>query len=150
MTKDQARSAVVVTDIQMPFWSMVIFMVKWAVAAIPAVLLLIAIWLAGAALLQGVFAGITQVRERTADSQIEEARELARTPSAAGVLAEIACANVPEREFCIGAAHRCHGNQSCIQRELIQYRDTASQRAEASRRLNEERNRNMEQVLRAQ
>jgi len=31
---------VIVTDIQMPFFSMVIFMVKWAVAAIPALFIL--------------------------------------------------------------------------------------------------------------
>ncbi|GAB6044055.1 hypothetical protein [Endothiovibrio diazotrophicus] len=31
---------VVVTDIQMPFWSMVWFMLKWAIAAIPATLIL--------------------------------------------------------------------------------------------------------------
>ena len=31
---------VVVTDIHMPFWSMVIFMVKWALASIPAILIL--------------------------------------------------------------------------------------------------------------
>ena len=31
---------VIVTDIEMPFISMVIFMVKWAVASIPAVIIL--------------------------------------------------------------------------------------------------------------
>jgi hypothetical protein len=31
---------VVLTDIEMPFWSMVFFMVKWAVAAIPAMFIL--------------------------------------------------------------------------------------------------------------
>ncbi len=31
---------VVVTDIQMPFMSMVVFMVKWIIAAIPAMLIL--------------------------------------------------------------------------------------------------------------
>ena len=31
---------VVVTDIQMPFGSMVVFMIKWAIAAIPAVIIL--------------------------------------------------------------------------------------------------------------
>ena len=31
---------VVVTDIQMPFWSMVWFMVKWSLASIPAVIIL--------------------------------------------------------------------------------------------------------------
>src|ERR1017187_6788332 len=35
---------VVVTDIQMPFWSMVVFMVKWAVAAIPAFIMLVIIF----------------------------------------------------------------------------------------------------------
>jgi hypothetical protein len=29
-----------VTDIQMPFWSMVVFMIKWAIASIPALLIL--------------------------------------------------------------------------------------------------------------
>ena len=31
---------VVVTDIQMPFMSMVVFMVKWVIAAIPAMIIL--------------------------------------------------------------------------------------------------------------
>jgi hypothetical protein len=31
---------VVVTNIRMPFWSMVIFMVKWAFASIPALIIL--------------------------------------------------------------------------------------------------------------
>ena len=34
------RREVVVTDIKIPFWSMVVLMVKWAIAAIPAVLIL--------------------------------------------------------------------------------------------------------------
>jgi hypothetical protein len=35
---------VVVTDIRMPLWSMVLFMVKWAIAAIPALVILTGIW----------------------------------------------------------------------------------------------------------
>ena len=35
---------VVVTDIQMPFWSMVVFMIKWAVAAVPAFIMLVVIF----------------------------------------------------------------------------------------------------------
>jgi len=35
------RREVVVTDVAIPFWSMVILMVKFAVAAIPAMLILI-------------------------------------------------------------------------------------------------------------
>ena len=37
------RREVVVTDIKIPFWSMVVLMVKWAIAAIPAVIILIVI-----------------------------------------------------------------------------------------------------------
>jgi hypothetical protein len=36
----QNDSRVVVVDIKMPFMSMVIFMVKWAIAAIPAFIIL--------------------------------------------------------------------------------------------------------------
>ena len=39
------ETQVVVTDIQMPFVSMVVFMVKWALAAIPAFLILGGIFL---------------------------------------------------------------------------------------------------------
>ena len=38
MAKDY--SEVVVTDIKMPFGSMVVFMVKWAIATIPAIIIL--------------------------------------------------------------------------------------------------------------
>ena len=34
------HSEVTVVDIKMPFWSMIVFMVKWAIAAIPAILIL--------------------------------------------------------------------------------------------------------------
>jgi len=34
------RQEVVVTDIKMPFMSMVVFMIKWAIASIPAFMLL--------------------------------------------------------------------------------------------------------------
>lgn len=37
------RREVVVTDIKIPFWSMVVLLVKWAIAAVPAVLILMLI-----------------------------------------------------------------------------------------------------------
>ena len=40
MPDDENKQRVVVTDIRMPFFSMVIFMVKWAIAAIPAFVIL--------------------------------------------------------------------------------------------------------------
>lgn len=39
---DEKRE-VVVTDVRIPFWSMVILMVKWAIAAIPALIILLVI-----------------------------------------------------------------------------------------------------------
>ena len=47
------RREVVVTDIRIPFWSMVVLMVKWAIAAIPAVVILMLI-AAAASLLLGM------------------------------------------------------------------------------------------------
>lgn len=36
----EKRQEIVVTNIKMPFWSMVVFMIKWAIAAIPAIIIL--------------------------------------------------------------------------------------------------------------
>ncbi len=46
---------VVVVDIKIPFWSMVVLLVKWAFAAIPAVIIVFALVGALSALLGGVF-----------------------------------------------------------------------------------------------
>lgn len=54
----QDESRVVVTDIKMPFWSMVVFMVKWAIAAIPAFIILGIIGAIVAAVFRGVFMGM--------------------------------------------------------------------------------------------
>ncbi|MCU0588545.1 MAG: hypothetical protein MUF52_10350 [Syntrophobacteraceae bacterium] len=48
---NDSRRDVVVTDIRMPFWSMVTFMVKWVVASIPALLILGMLWVLLMALL---------------------------------------------------------------------------------------------------
>ncbi len=40
----EPQRQVIVTDIRMPFWSMVTFMVKWVIASIPAFLILGMIW----------------------------------------------------------------------------------------------------------
>ena len=50
-------SDVIIKDIQMPFWSMVTFMVKWAFAAIPAIVIIGFI----IAVLMGVFGGLAGV-----------------------------------------------------------------------------------------
>lgn len=38
---DSGNNEVTVVDIKMPFWSMVFFMVKWAIASIPAIIILV-------------------------------------------------------------------------------------------------------------
>ncbi len=48
---------VIVTDIQMPFFSMVIFMVKWAVAAIPALFILATMGSIFSSLISGLLFG---------------------------------------------------------------------------------------------
>lgn len=42
-TADSSPNEVRIVDVRMPFWSMVILMVKWAIAAIPALLILCAV-----------------------------------------------------------------------------------------------------------
>ncbi|MHC1726404.1 MAG: hypothetical protein AB9866_10405 [Syntrophobacteraceae bacterium] len=48
------RDEVVVVDVKMPFWSMVVFMVKWAVASIPALIILTVIFSVVIGLLGGL------------------------------------------------------------------------------------------------
>ncbi len=54
---DEIRG-VTVTDIQMPFGSMVIFMIKWAIASIPAAIILFLIASIFAVVFGGVFSGM--------------------------------------------------------------------------------------------
>jgi len=49
------NNRVVVVDIKMPFWSMVKFMVKWSIAAIPAVVILIMLGWLFSGLIVGLF-----------------------------------------------------------------------------------------------
>ncbi|MCG2635023.1 MAG: hypothetical protein J4A00_08975 [Gammaproteobacteria bacterium] len=49
---------IIVTDIQMPFFSMVVFMVKWVIASIPAFIILFIIFSVVAAIFGGVVAGL--------------------------------------------------------------------------------------------
>jgi hypothetical protein len=48
---------VVVTDIKMSFPSMVVFMVKWAIATIPAIIILTAVGSITFAILNAIFGG---------------------------------------------------------------------------------------------
>jgi len=46
---------VVVVDVKIPFWSMVVLLVKWAIAAIPAMIILLVLATAVSMVLGGVF-----------------------------------------------------------------------------------------------
>lgn len=52
--ENNEKKEVVVTDIKMPFMSMVIFMIKWAIASIPAIIILTIIFV----VLSGIFGGL--------------------------------------------------------------------------------------------
>jgi len=46
---------VVVVDVKIPFWSMVVLLVKWAIAAIPAMIVLLVLAAVVSMVLGGVF-----------------------------------------------------------------------------------------------
>ncbi len=49
---------VVIEDIHMPFWSMVAFMVKWAIASIPAMIILTLITIFCISIFSGIIQGL--------------------------------------------------------------------------------------------
>lgn len=53
------ENEVIVVDIKMPFWSMVVFMVKWSIAAIPAIIILVVVGMTLAGFLTGIFGGLS-------------------------------------------------------------------------------------------
>ena len=54
---DNNTNLVNIVDIKMPFWSMVVFMVKAAIASIPAFIILAIIFALVFSVLSGIFAG---------------------------------------------------------------------------------------------
>jgi hypothetical protein len=71
MTNGENSQNVIVTDIHMPFLSMVVFMVKWAIAAIPAFVILIILGF----LTTGILGGL--VRDKTVQITGASGRQLA-------------------------------------------------------------------------
>jgi len=55
----EPEQRVVVVDVNMKFWTMVVFLVKLAIASIPAAIILIAIGSLAAAVLGGIFSGMS-------------------------------------------------------------------------------------------
>ncbi len=67
----ESTSRVVVTDVHMPFWSMVTFMVKWAFAAIPAMIILIVVGFVMTAALGGALGGLQRTWHTSSEPQAE-------------------------------------------------------------------------------
>ena len=57
----EIEKRVVVTDISMPFISMVIFMIKWVIASIPAFIILSILWAIVTAILSVIMGGMGHV-----------------------------------------------------------------------------------------
>lgn len=66
MSDESNKQRVIVTDIHMPFLSMVVFMVKWAIAAIPALLILTVIGIVTWGILGGLILSLTRDRNTEA------------------------------------------------------------------------------------
>jgi len=66
MPDEENRQSVVVTDIHMPFFSMVVFMVKWAIAAIPAFLILTVIGIFAWGMLSGLI--LSLIKDKKVES----------------------------------------------------------------------------------
>jgi hypothetical protein len=132
---------VVVTDVHMPFWSMVTFMVKWAFAAIPAMIILFVVGVVLAALFGGVAGGIGAAVRHSATSNDEPAPYMAAT---AGALIDAApTTNVPKY------AERCKGSpdvDACIAIEKRLADETPEQRKARQQSLEGERVGNMAKV----
>jgi hypothetical protein len=141
MSTENQPPRVVVTDIQMPFGSMVIFMVKWAFAAIPAVLILIAVGFLGSALLAGIAGGVSNVWNRTSAHYDEPAPYTIQTQQSGAAVAPTT--NVPKY------AQRCKGNpeiEKCIALEKKLAEETPEQRKARQDKLYAERQAAMRQV----
>ncbi|MGA8688556.1 MAG: hypothetical protein ACLQF1_20200 [Methyloceanibacter sp.] len=52
---DGTGNLVTLRDIDVPFWRIVMILVKWSIASIPAMIILALLWLVGLAVFVGIF-----------------------------------------------------------------------------------------------
>ncbi len=141
MNESATHQNVVVTDVHMPFWSMVVFMVKWSIAAIPAVIILVTITFLSAtavsALLSSSRLTSHEVSYPVADQQsVPTYSTNAVTPVANQT-------NRPQ------VGDRCKGStepEKCMELERRLQTETPEQRAARQKALEAERQENMRKV----
>ena len=135
MSSPENPQSVVVTDIRMPFWSMVVFMVKWAIAAIPA-LILLAVF---AFLVALVFTGtMTALSSKASFGSIPEIASPTLTPTTPKAL-----------EYTGPLADRCKGSyepEKCMEAERKLTQETPEQRLQRQRELEKQRRESLEKV----
>jgi hypothetical protein len=135
MNESQSPRNVVVADIRMPFWSMVVFMVKWAIAAIPALLLLAIIGFGITVLSMALLASIRSSKHSS---------DTLPTPSyssrPAPAKQEPYAPNVPDR--CKGSTEI----EKCVDEEQRWSQETPEQRAKSQADLEAARKASMAKV----
>ena len=135
MNEPLSNRNVIVTDIRMPFWSMVIFIVKLAIAAIPAMILLALI----GAICMGIFTAVVSSLNQRASTV-----EVAPTYVPPSVNSQPSTSG--ERD---PAADRCFGSPEptrCQEEERRLAAETPEQRLARQRSYDAERRKNMERV----
>lgn len=137
---------------------MVIIMVKFAIASIPAAIILIAIWFAVGAVLGGIGAGMNSMSQRMTDKAVAIARQpdpvatqsYVGRPLSGPTESEKRCAAAGgDLQACSAAEQRCAGNpqlQKCLADERAIAQRSAEDRAARAKALDAERAENMKQV----
>jgi hypothetical protein len=83
MSANGQRHEVVVTDLRMRFGSMVLFMVKWAIASIPALIILVVLGVAFSGLAIGFFASLSGLSHRqSSPGDLTKGKSAVTAPSA--------------------------------------------------------------------
>lgn len=143
MDEPKTTQRVVVTDVHMPFWSMVVFMVKWAFAAIPALIILMVVGFLAAAVMGGVAGGLGTIWHKASTPSDEPAPYTFQPQSTAPATKTPATAAIPKY------AERCKGNpevEKCIALERKLNEETADQSKARQKELDAERAANMATV----
>jgi hypothetical protein len=131
MTNAQEVQPVAITDIHMPFWSMVTFMLKWAIAAIPAAIMLVAIVMGSMAIFSGLIATIERVKTSGEQTTYRS------STSTSGL--EIQKSNsAPQPGYASDVPDRCKGSvelEKCVEFERKLASETPEQKKERQARL---------------
>lgn len=135
MNHPESPRETVVTDIRMPFWSMVVFMVKWAIAAIPALILLAVIGLTLTLLFSGLYATFSPGGNASSKLHL---------PSPGNSVFPQQATSFPP-----SVSDRCKGSyepEKCMEQERRLANETPQQRAQRQREIEAERKASMEKV----